>query len=1568
MAMRLETPSRIWARIEQAQDEELPSLPSMPAFEDSAFPEESEAVSVEHSAYYPTPAKAKSPSTFTPTPRPSKIRALSTPRSVGEVTARAPIQPDNPRLGSPIHSHELSMDSLPEEYLPPPTQDDEELSMSLTDALESISRTGSPDELEHNESRAPVHKSLKDIYNDSHATARDVDVTRRSNGLSAHIKPSPRARIPAQAPSPIPTLTHSPRSVTSASSQHTPTLQRLPLSPARGDASYGSVSDRSHRSAPASRSASRVAQSLDSERDISYDSLPKEPSQDRSLAQPSRSASVLERSLSQSKLSVRPSPKAPQNEAPPASESEITYDSVSVHSFSRSRSSPGQRAASETPAPAPSTSPFNPTRRAMTASPAPSPAQAHRLPVPQTPGSGLDGALSDTPKPAPGTSKLSRSFMMQVVNSAVQPTLRSKPTPFAHSRFQTPAVRRLSEAAGGVGSSSFVSTASSHDLAIHRRANASFDAIAHARGGGGEFDQRKLRTYLQSLNKHLSEENAIYRDENVMLKRACLELIERLAARGVKVDRNALFEGLSIDLDMGEDGVERDPEIEVVEDLNEELVTALNHAEAARTEVDAIRSELEAAQADANAAREEVAQVTEQCNAQIAELETDVQHVIERMQGKLKEREAEASELRERLIDRSRDGREAHEEALMLEREQCARLEHQVKELEEEIANLGAEGRSLKAELRDARAALRNEQVGATDAVDKIRALEKEAIEWETKVQRLEQDLEEMDALERERDEIANERDDALRERDMIAKERDAAVREQEDILAERDDLLHQRNEARKQVEELETALETVESRILDDAEQIKSLRGKITSLERERTELMNRSSRSRSNTEDHIPLHEHEALVADLERQLDDAHREIARLTAESPAGSALAKAKDMRIEQLEKEKEVLTERIQVMRSAGFGAGAGGAGTPSRASFTAGTANGTPLGRLAMMNLKTPKTPGAALRDPSWLNQSTMHGLTDPEAIHARLMEVDARLAEANESIDDKLDKLEKAGAGTVSLTTNLHVAKEKITSLERELAHLGRREERLIKKLQRCRCAKCHMRFDASAIVQWAETSSASLLDDLMTEPPTPETKTSRNLQVALAAANAQLESLRAEWQKLGQENEALRGTSRQEAELARRAEAEMKRAMEDERRRAVEAAKSIKHEKEREKALADMELDRARNAIAELEEELRVERSKLRSLSAEHSRATRDKAEVLAKLERTNLDVDSVKSQLERYKNNNKELEMELRSNALAETKARHLEARLQENNLQIENLRAEREVLTRDHEQLRKRFEEVTERAESLRQRNANSQAEHDKRQHRLDMQVTEIEALRALLAEREAGMKDMAAAMHTARGAQSDAERVVRALQAELKRVKTEADQLGTDIEHLKSERVEGNDREKERQHRARTDAQVQMRALNEQLQSAKDAAAQLQIRLKDHGAAWRPEQIESLKKTHNKECKGLMVQIRYLKDKFYRESLLRQDVSYQKRYLIQVLDVYSKPNEKIERALARPGFPHEKPPVKSRKSLKTVATAILFMTRAKRLSADWREKRKVKPAINAALEEVRRHRTTPSSK
>lgn len=53
-------------------------------------------------------------------------------------------------------------------------------------------------------------------------------------------------------------------------------------------------------------------------------------------------------------------------------------------------------------------------------------------------------------------------------------------------------------------------------------------------------------------------------------------------------------------------------------------------------------------------------------------------------------------------------------------------------------------------------------------------------------------------------------------------------------------------------------------------------------------------------------------------------------------------------------------------------------------------------------------------------------------------------------------------------------------------------------------------------------------------------------------------------------------------------------------------------------------------------------------------------------------------------------------------------------------------------------------------------------------------------------------------------------------------------------------------------------------------------------------------QLSVIKIQHNKECKGLIVQIRYLKAKFTRESTLRSDLSYQKQYLLVLLSRYEK--------------------------------------------------------------------------
>ena len=73
---------------------------------------------------------------------------------------------------------------------------------------------------------------------------------------------------------------------------------------------------------------------------------------------------------------------------------------------------------------------------------------------------------------------------------------------------------------------------------------------------------------------------------------------------------------------------------------------------------------------------------------------------------------------------------------------------------------------------------------------------------------------------------------------------------------------------------------------------------------------------------------------------------------------------------------------------------------------------------------------------------------------------------------------------------------------------------------------------------------------------------------------------------------------------------------------------------------------ELDEAKRTIADLEEGLKAERSRLRVLTVEETRIEREKENVLLQLRRTESDMEDVKLQLQRVKRNSNELESELR----------------------------------------------------------------------------------------------------------------------------------------------------------------------------------------------------------------------------------------------------------------------------------------------------------------------------------
>lgn len=108
--------------------------------------------------------------------------------------------------------------------------------------------------------------------------------------------------------------------------------------------------------------------------------------------------------------------------------------------------------------------------------------------------------------------------------------------------------------------------------------------------------------------------------------------------------------------------------------------------------------------------------------------------------------------------------------------------------------------------------------------------------------------------------------------------------------------------------------------------------------------------------------------------------------------------------------------------------------------------------------------------------------------------------------------------------------------------------------------------------------------------------------------------------------------------------------------------------------------------------------------------------------------------------------------------------------------------------------------------------------------------------------------------------------------------------------------------------------------------------------------------MSALKLQHNKECKGLLVQIRYLKAKFTREALFRDHLGYQKQYLLEILSqfergwgschsllpefTFSSSDRRILVAIARIGYPIA-PCLKKLNRFRAVGIMIIFLSRVR---------------------------------
>jgi Pericentrin-AKAP-450 domain of centrosomal targeting protein len=121
-----------------------------------------------------------------------------------------------------------------------------------------------------------------------------------------------------------------------------------------------------------------------------------------------------------------------------------------------------------------------------------------------------------------------------------------------------------------------------------------------------------------------------------------------------------------------------------------------------------------------------------------------------------------------------------------------------------------------------------------------------------------------------------------------------------------------------------------------------------------------------------------------------------------------------------------------------------------------------------------------------------------------------------------------------------------------------------------------------------------------------------------------------------------------------------------------------------------------------------------------------------------------------------------------------------------------------------------------------------------------------------------------------------------------------------------------------------------------------------------------------------------MVQIGYLKSKYTRENIFRQELAYQKQYLLLVLSklrdrlvftptsqlVLTWPSSDLPilAAIARDGDLSISGPPPPKRSIRRIVHIVMFLNRAKKAAKQWAEHNDAREQLAVALQDVRRRR------
>jgi chromosome segregation ATPase len=528
---------------------------------------------------------------------------------------------------------------------------------------------------------------------------------------------------------------------------------------------------------------------------------------------------------------------------------------------------------------------------------------------------------------------------------------------------------------------SFISTASSHDLTTHHRANTSFDPVmglgGHGGHGVGRFNAGKLNSYLHGLNRRLQEENEQLVDRLRRVedeKRAIGSMNESVSVMSLNVGANGGGRRASAGRRVSAGGSGLGDVKEEEEDWAQEKAELEEVIKVLKQEVDLYLSEKEDVEAELEKERSERVRDKERWKERMGEVEKGVEGIVKELEKKVDqaEKQARAAEqdrvnAEQRVIEIEGERDNAIERATKAEMvlERGTELGGDLREANDRVGKIMGDLRNANKQIRE----LETEVMRSDGRVDELELQLREARDVEggfrSRIASMEDEARKMDeeyqmaknyAAELEDDAgAAVDRIEHLEKQLASAHDRIESVAVSEQLAKEKAEKLEVDGQrASDLARQMEEALEAAEGKMKADEEEIVELKGRVVSLER-----VKEHSKSHQDLSGGRRINgPTEAEMEELEEELDSANREIARLTTllqQSPARKAIDKAKDTKIEMLEKERDDLMERIKVLRATEIG-------TPGKIINASGI---SPIHRQVLsMSMRAPRTPGAPLRD----------------------------------------------------------------------------------------------------------------------------------------------------------------------------------------------------------------------------------------------------------------------------------------------------------------------------------------------------------------------------------------------------------------------------------------------------------------------------------------------------------------------------------------------------------------------------------------------------------------------------